>query len=211
MSKSYTLHIDIDSSKTIPPDSLQKYMLRFAELLGYEDSVKFQRLNSRSGMMRLVVNVDEESAKMIASRLAQADCGIGDPNATLAYAEIDRMCDEDRASGLLWDSVDENACTLIAFPAANRTHMETVGPFEEEDSLDGVLTQVGGSGQTARMRLQDGQIIHSDIESSREIARKVAIHFSKPVRLFGSRFWLRNGHGNWIFQKFHVKSFSEIE
>ena len=204
MSKSYTLYIDAYTPETIPMVRLAQYMQNLAAMLGHEAAVHFQAL--KPGSTQLVARVDHEDVPKVASNLAMVKRGDGSPPAAKAYVEIDRLLAEDNATGFIYEDEDRSA-EVITFPGATRPRPETYGPFNQEGSLDGILISVGGADQTVHIQLQNVEIKYTGIETTREIARRLAVHMYEPVRIFGSGRWRRDQDGSWILIKFKITSF----
>ena len=204
MSKNYTLQIDIGSTVAIPTDRLDGYKRSLAAMLGYEDAVHYRELET--GILTLVAGIDEEKSRNVATRLEKVASGKGDGLAAKAYSRIAKMLAEDRASGFIYEGDEENA-KILAFPP----RLKPIGPIEEEDSLEGVLVRIGGSGQIARLQLQDGRAKHARIEADRATARRISKHLYEPVRLYGSGRWMRDENGKWILKRFRVQNFCKIE
>lgn len=208
MTKSYTLYIDAYSPDTIPMGRLALYMQNFATLLGNSAAVHFDTL--RSGSTQLAVKIDHEDVPKVAVRLDLIRRGDGAPDGARAQVEIDRLLAEDNATGFIYE--DRNQSTeIITFPGVTRLVAETYGPFKQEGSLDGVLISVGGADQTAHIMLQNGEIKYSGIETTRDIARRLAKHMYEPVRLFGTGNWMREASGSWILKKFRLESFAALQ
>ena len=208
MSKSYTLIIGTYTPKTIPMARLAEYMQSLANIFGHEDAVHFREL--KPGSTCLVADVDDTHSPNVAIRLKLVNSEKGDAQANKAYDEINMMLAKDGTSGFICEEIDNNA-KIIDFPGINRTRMKTIGLIEQEDSLEGILVRVGGTGQLVHLQLQDGQNKQSNIEIDREMARQIAKHLFRPVRLFGKGRWLRNEEGKWVLQNFLVKDFKELE
>lgn len=208
MSKSYTMHIGAYTPETIPMVRLAEYMQNLAIMLGRESAVHFRKLEP--GSMCLTADVEAPDSLEVAPRLGLVKSGEGDPRAKKAYDAINNMLADDDTSGYICEEGDNNA-KILDFPGAYKARMKAFGPIEEDDSIEGILLRVGGAGRFVRLQLQDGQSKRSNIEIDREMARRIAKHLFRPVRLFGTGRWLRNEVGNWILQNFRVKSFIELE
>lgn len=208
MSKSYAMHIGAYTPETIPMVRLAEYMQNLAIMLGRESAVHFRKMEP--GRICLIADVEAPDSLDVAPRLGLVDRGEGDPRAINAYEAINNMLADDDTSGYICEEGDNNA-KIIDFPGVHKARMKTIGLIEEEDSIEGILLRVGGTGRFVHLQLQDGQNRHSKIEIDREIARRIAKHLFRPVRLFGTGRWLRNEDGNWILQNFLVKDFIELE
>lgn len=208
MSKSYAMHIGAYTPETIPMVRLAECIQNLAIMLGRESAVHFRKLEP--GSMCLISDVEAPDSLDVAPQLGLVDRGEGDPRAKKAYDVINNMLADDDTSGYICEEGDSNA-KIMDFPGANKARTKTFGLVEEEDSIEGILVRVGGTGRFVQLQLQDGRSTRSKIEIDREMARQIAKHLFRPVRLFGTGRWLRNEDGNWILQKFRVKYFIELE
>lgn len=207
MSESYTLHIDAYTPETIPMARLAQYMQNLAVLLGHESAVHFESL--KPGSTRLVTRIDHENVPKVASQLDQIRRGEGSPEARAAQSEIDRLLAEDNATGRIYAGDDESA-EVIAFPGVTRSRPVSYGPFNQEGSLDGVLISVSGADQTVHLQLKNGDTKHTNIDTNRDMARRMAKHMYEPIRIHGTGRWLRDQNGDWILRRFRVESFTVL-
>lgn len=207
MTKNYTLYIKAYTPETIPLARLAEYMQNLAALLGHEASVHFDRL--KPGSTQLVTRIDHEDVPKVAAHLSLVKRGEGSPEATKAQAEIDRLLAEDNATGFVYEGDDEGA-EIIVFPGKDRPRPMTYGPFNQEGTLDGILISVSGADQTVHLQLQNGDIKYTGIDTTRETARRLAMHMYEPVRIFGTGRWLRDQEGNWSLKKFRVDNFEVL-
>lgn len=208
MSKSYTFQIDAYTPATIPLARLAKYMWLCADMFGYDSAVHFKMLGA--GSLQLVANIDDGFFSKVGSRLALINAGEGDLRGTKAKAEIGRLLAEDGTSGFIFQGgIDRDK--IISFPRVPQTRQEVIGPICEEYSIDGTLIKAGGAGQTASLQLQSGSKKITGIRTNRDIARRIAKHLYKPVRLFGRGKWIRNENGRWMMQKFQAEKFTVLQ
>ena len=207
MSKSYTLCIKAYTPETIPMARLARYMQNLALMLGHDAAVHFETL--KPGSTQLVTRIDHEAVPKVATNLAQVKRGEGNPEATKAQAEIDRLLAGDNAIGFVYEDEDDSA-KIIKFPGVTRPKPMTFGPFNQEGSLDGILISVSGADQTVHLQLQNGEIKYTGIDTNRETARRLAKHMYEPVRFFGTGRWLRDQEGNWVLKKFKVERYDVL-
>lgn len=116
---------------------------------------------------------------------------------------------KDNATGFVYEGDDEGA-EIIVFPGKDRPRPMTYGPFNQEGTLDGILISVSGADQTVHLQLQNGDIKYTGIDTTRETARRLAMHMYEPVRIFGTGRWLRDQEGNWSLKKFRVDNFEVL-
>lgn len=208
MSMSYTFQIDAYTPATIPMARLAKYMWHCADMFGYDSAVHFKMLGV--GSLQLVANIDDGFFSKVGNRLALIDAGEGDLRGAKAKAAIGRLLAEDGTSGFIYQGGNDSD-KIISFPRTPQTRQEVIGPICEEYSIDGTLIKAGGAGQTASLQLQSGTKKIAGIRTNRDIARRIAKHLYKPVRLFGRGEWIRNENGRWIMQKFQAEKFIVLQ
>jgi hypothetical protein len=198
----YRLHIDAYTPATIPMARLARYMEGFADLLGHEAAVHFDRLEE--GSTQIVTRVDFEDVPKVRARLDRLARGEGDSESLKAREDIDRLLADDNATGFIADS---SSAQVIAFPGVNRPKPQRYGPFNQDGSLDGLIVSVGGTDRTKHVQLQNGDTKYTNIETDQEMARRLARHLFEPVRVFGGGRWLREEDGTWTLRSFRVRDF----
>jgi len=208
MTKIYTLHIDAYSPETIPMARLAEYMQSMAAMLGHEGGVHFDKL--AQGSTQLVSRVDHEQVPKVGATLDALARGEGTPETLKAQEAIDRLLADDNATGFLYEDGDRGA-KIIAFPGVTRPRPVQYGPIKQEGSLDGILVSVGGADKTVHVRLQQGDLKFSNIDTDRDTARRLGKYLFEPIRVFGTGTWLREEDGNWTLKRFKVESFEVLK
>lgn len=208
MTKTYTLHIDAYSPETIPMARLAEYMQSMAAMLGHEGGVHFDTL--APGSTQLVSRVDHEQVPKVGATLDALARGEGAPETLKAQEAIDRLLADDNATGFLYEDGDRGA-KIIAFPGATRPRPVQYGPIKQEGSLDGILVSVGGADKTVHIRLQQGDLKFSNIDTDRDTARRLGKYLFEPVRVFGTGSWMREEDGTWTLKRFKVESFEALK
>lgn len=208
VSKTYTLHIAAYTPETIPMARLAEYMQKFAKMLGHENAVHFQEL--RAGSTQLAARVEHEQIPKVHAQLERIAQGEAPPDIAKAQDELDRLLAADNAAGFIYKDDDQDA-KVIDFPGVNRTKPISYGPFTEEGTLDGVLISIGGADQTVHLRLQNGDVTYTGLETSRDIARRLGMHLYEPIRARGSGRWFREESGSWTLRRFKVVDFEVLE
>lgn len=203
--KTYTLDIKAYTPDTIPMARLALYMQSFAAVLGHQSAVHFQGL--KPGSTQLLAVVEKEDAPKVRERFQQLQKGEGAPDALKAHGELDKLLEQDDATG----AIVEGTAVIIEFPGASKPTPEVFGPFNQEGSLDGILVSIGGADKTVHIQLQNGELKYTGIETGREIARKLGKHMYEPVRLHGEARWFRDAEGTWILKRFKIASFEALE
>lgn len=208
MPKTYTLHVDAYDPETIPMARLAEYMQNFAAILGHDGGVHFAGL--KPGSTQLVSQIDHEQVPKVGAALAALLRGEGTPEAVKAQEAIDKLLADDNATGFLYED-DDPIATIIAFPGVTRPRPVQYGPIKQEGSLDGILVSVGGADRTVHIRLQQGDLKFSNIDTDRDIARRLGKYLFEPIRVYGSGSWLREEDGSWTLKRFKVESFEALK
>ena len=208
MAKTYTLHINAYSPETIPMARLAQYMQSLADMLGHDAAVHFDGL--RAGCTPLVSRIDYEQVPKVGAVLDALLRGEGAPETAKAQEAIDKLLADDNATGFLYEDDDPGA-TIITFPGATRPRPMQYGPIKQEGSLDGILVSVGGADRTVHIRLQQGDLKFSNIDTDRETARRLGKYLFEPIRVFGTGSWLREEDGSWTLKRFKVDSFEALK
>src|ERR1700730_6577244 len=208
--KKLIFYIDAYSPETIPMAKLAEYMADFAALLGKEQGVHFDHLES--GSTTIVSRVEYEDLPKVTTRLNDIRHGTAPKELAQIFEQIDIRLANDNAIGrVLEEGKDSATAELLAFPGRHRTKGQSYGPFTQEGHLDGVLISVGGRDETIRIRLQNGDTIYSKIEPTRTIARELAKHLFEPVRIYGPGRWLREADGRWTLIGFRGQRFDVLQ
>ena len=188
---------------------LAEYMADFAELLGKEHRVHFDRLED--GSTTIVSRVEREDVPKVDHRLRAVGQGTAEKELLSLIARIDERLANDNATGRVLEEIDGQSAEVIVFPGRDRPRIPTYGPFAQEGHLDGVLISVGGKDETISIRLQNGATIYSRCETTRTIARELAKHLFEPVRIHGTGRWQRDAQGDWLLVGFRVTRFEVLE
>lgn len=207
MAKTYTLHIAAYTPEVIPMARLAEYMQSFAAMLGYECAVHFDDL--AVGSTNLTSIVDHEQVPKIAAALNALARGEGTPQRVNARQTIDRYLADDNSTGCIYEDGDPEA-KIITFPGVTRPRPVQYGPIRQEGSLDGILVSVCGAEKTIQIRLQNGDIAYSNIDTDRETARRLGKQLFEPIRVYGTGNWMREEDGSWSLRRFKVQSFEAL-
>jgi len=204
MSKFFTFHFSAYSPATIPLSRLSIYMQRLAELLGTQNAVHFEKLID--GSTGIVARVDHVDVPKVDERLVKIRLEEAPSDAVRAIAEIDKLLTEDNASGNLFEGEGTGA-EILLFPGVLKINQPIYGPSNQEGSLDGILISIGGADETVHLQLQGSTNKITGIETTRELARRLAHRLYEPVRVFGLGRWLRDQDGVWIMKRFRADRF----
>lgn len=207
--KRFKFYIDAYSPRDIPMVKLAEYMADFAELLGKEHAVHFITLEE--GSTTIVSSVEREDVPKVTNRLLDIRHGNAPKEVLKFVAEIDNRLANDNAIGrILAEGIDGTA-ELIAFAGRNRPKPMVYGPFTQEGHLDGVLISVGGKDETVPVRLQNGETIYTNCDTTRAIARDLAHHLFEPVRIHGTGRWRREADSQWCLTRFRIHRFEVLD
>jgi hypothetical protein len=201
----YRYVIDVFTPDTLPMGRLAEYMGELAQLLGEREHVHFERLELGSAV--LVSRVDVIAVPKVATRMQELRDGSAADEVFKAFKRLDSMLESDNAVAQL---IDASGAEIIAFPGRTRPKPVTFGPFDQEDSLDGVLVRIGVSGKMASAQLSDGERSYT-CGLSRDLAKQIAAHLFSPIRMHGRGKWLRDGEGAWHLENFKVLSFDVLD
>lgn len=208
MDSKYRLRIaESYTPATLPMERLAEYMAVFARLLGEPTGVHFESVETGSAV--LVANIDLQARPKIVERVHAVREGRAPKEAQKAYCDLDDMLRKDNAKGEL--SGDKGAVVLV-FPGKDRPEPMVFGPFRQEGSLEGQVIRVGGRDETIPVHLRDGAIVHSGLNATPEIARRIAQYYLGPVlRVHGTGTWFREGDGSWVLKSFKIAEFEVLD
>ncbi|MGH7084527.1 MAG: hypothetical protein ACREFN_05995 [Acetobacteraceae bacterium] len=203
-------YIDAYSPKTIPMAKLAEYMADFATSLGRENAVHFDGLDE--GSTKLAARVKFEDVPKVTTRLHDIRRGNPPKDAAKVFAQIDDRLANDNAIGRIFIEGEEGAppTELLAFPGRDRPKPVSYGPFPQEGSLDGLLIAIGGKDETVPLRLQNGETVYTNCDTTRIIAKELAKHLFEPVRIHGTGRWMREADGAWTLMRFRVDRFEVL-
>jgi hypothetical protein len=208
--KKLIFHIDAYSPETIPMAKLAEYMADFASLLGRDHAVHFAGLANGSTMIQ--ARVEFEDVPKVTGRLDDIRRGSAPKDVIKTFEQIDNRLANDNAVGWIFeDGGDSGTTELLAFPGRTRPKQQSYGPFTQDGHLDGLLISVGGKDETISLRLQNGEVVYSNCETSRTIARDLCRHLFEPVRIYGNGRWKREENGQWTLLRFRVSRFDVLE
>ena len=125
--KRFRFHIDAYSPADIPMAKLAEYMADFAELLGKEHRVHFDRLEG--GSTTIVSRVEREDVPKVDHRLRAVGQGTAEKDLASVVVRIDERLANDNATGRVLEEIDGQSAEVIAFPGRDRPKIPTYGPF----------------------------------------------------------------------------------
>jgi hypothetical protein len=202
----YRFRIDAYTPDTMPMHRLAQYMTELSQLLGERDAVHFRRLEEGSTV--LVHKIEREAIPKVRARVARVRTGDAPAEAVRSYKTINKMLRDDDAVAVLKD--EKKTGIIIRFPGRELVE-EEFASVKQYGSIDGIVTWVGGTDETAHITLEtEGQQV-SRIFTTRAIAKALGSKLFEPVRLHGHGRWSRDGDGNWSLYSFRVESFQPLD
>lgn len=204
----YKFHIGAYTPETIPMARLSEYLRDLAKLLGNQEHVHFESVESGSTMP--VMNIDREVVGSVRARLAAVKTDNADPEAQAAYRALNKKLEQDRTHGELFLSKSEKLkAVVLDFPGIKQKSKKVIS-IKQVSSVDGVIVSLGGKDATAHIKLQDGHTIYTGIEISRAKAIELKDYlWSGYVRLTGDAIWERKENG-WELHKMKVSKFEVL-
>jgi hypothetical protein len=201
----YELYIDALTPATIPMARLSEYMADFAELLGHEAHVHFERV--KPGSLSIACRVEPIAQNKVRRRIEEVRYRTAPKSALKAYWSLDERLAEDNAVG----RIVQRTSKVIEFPGRTRAVERSTGPIEQPGTLDGEVIQIGGRDETINVHLKMGDAIVHCV-TSKPVARRLAPHlFGPPVRLSGTGIWSRSESGSWSVKKFTITDLAMLD
>jgi len=189
--------------ETMPMSRLVEYLTDLVAIMGHKDAVHLMRVEEGSTMPVLYIHSDEESR--ITSRIQEAQKGTSVKEANLAYKRFDNRLREDQAVAEIVNI--ERGAKIIEFPGRNVAMPQEYAQIREAGELIGEVRRVGGLDETVPiwLRRSDGEVFYC--EADEIIAKDLAHHLYKTLRVYGVGTWNRNNEGVWKLEKFRIRSF----
>ena len=207
MSDEYKFRIRGLTPQTLPMRRLSEYMADLSVLLGSEESVHFVRLDEGSAV--IVSQVESKDGPKVAERVRHVRDCTAPPDAMKAFQKIDLRLASDNARGEL---SEPEGGQVITFPGKDRSKPLDFDAFTQSGSLEGRVVRVGGRDETSHIILQDGDVTHTNLETTHELARELAAHYRGPnVRVHGNGRWKRLEDGGWQLIRFRINSFDVLD
>jgi hypothetical protein len=201
----YRFRIDAYTPDTIPMGRLAEYMAELSKMLGERDAVHFRRLEGGSTI--LVHRIEREAVPKVRARITKVRTGDGPSEALRAYNVINKMLRDDDAVGLLREK--RRGAVVIRFSGREEAQ-EEFASVKQYGSIDGIVTWVGGSDETAHITLEtEGQQV-SRIYTTRPVAKALGAKLFEPVRIHGRGRWSRDSEGTWSLLDFKAESFEPL-
>lgn len=204
----YRFHIDDSFTPTsIPMERLGEYVKALAQLMGETAGVHLARVTE--GSVVLHAQIDEPAQVKVRERVIGVVGKTASKDVMKAYGALDEMLRKDNATGKL---VDGTGSVLIPFPGKHRPEPVVYGPFRQDGTLEGQVIRVGGKDDTIPVHLRDGAVVHTGLNTTEDVARRIAQHLLGPtIRVHGTGTWFREGDGTWQLKSFRISDFELLD
>ena len=204
----YVFHIDVFTPDTLPMNRLAQYLAELAKMFGHTEHTHFLKVTS--GSAKLHTTVEPVDAPKVSSRLEAVRLGDGPKDAMAGKRGLEELLANDNAAGKLIEV--ETGRVVVPFIGRDRVKPLLFPPFREDTYIDGQLVSIGGRDKTAHAILQDGELTHSGVTMSRELARELAPLLYGPIlRLFGNGRFERQTDGIWKMSDFRTDRYVELD
>lgn len=204
----YQFHIDDSfTPATIPMERLGEYIKALAQLMGETGSVHLDCVSE--GSVVLHAAIDQPAQVKVRDRVSGLGGRTASKEVARAFGVLDDMLRKDNATGRL---VEVGGQVVIPFPGRNRPEPVVFGPFKQDGTLEGQVIRVGGKDDTIPVHLRDGAVVHTGLNATEDVARRIAQHLLGPtVRVHGTGTWLREGDGTWHLKSFRITDFDLLD
>jgi len=202
----YRFKIDAYKPTTMPMSRLAEYVADLARLLGEKPNVHL--VGIEGGSTVLVHRIDYEAVPKVRERINRVRSGEGDPDAMMAERHLNARLREDNTGAFL----EDEGTNILAFPGRDLESAATVGAFNQDGTLDGIVIAVGGKRDPVPVHLDAGQIIYTKCIARRTVAKRLGVHlFTDEVRLKGTGRWLVDETGTWTLERFTISDFEVLD
>lgn len=207
----FRFKIDDLTLDTMPMKRLAEYLTDLAILLGQSKDVHLASVQSGSveALVRTEANLVSKIEQRVTSAARQGGKkpSAGASEAMRAYKAITEKLKQDKTGAVF---MFEAGAEIIRFPSGKKEPTVTLGPFNQEGSLDGVIVRLGGINDPVPVHLESDSQTYQCL-ASRIVAREMAKHiFDTPVRVYGVGRWFRNATGEWALESFTIRDFHPL-
>jgi hypothetical protein len=202
--KKITFIIDGYTPDTLPIGRLAEYIRNFANLVGPDSEVRFQRVGK--GSAALINRAPQEIIPDVRARITAARENEGPKEAVSGYVGLKGLLAQDRTTG----RIKEERRRIIEFP---KLVAPQYGPVVEDGTLEGIVIRIGGKDDTFHILIQDGEKTYpcytTDIAKAKALKPYLLEH-DKPVRVSGRGKWCRNAGGVWDLLQFKISDYEAL-
>lgn len=202
--KKITFIIDGYTPDTLPIGRLAEYIKNFANLVGPNSGVRFQRVGK--GSAALINRAPQDTVPEVRSRITAARHGDGPKEAISGFNGLKGLLVQDMTTG----RIKEEGRKIIEFP---KPAAAQYGAVFEEGTLEGVVIRIGGKDQTIHVHLKDGDRTYPCFTTSLEKAkslRQYLLEYDKPIRVSGKGKWNRTPSGQWDLSEFRIADYEPL-
>lgn len=202
--KKITFVIDGYTPDTLPIGRLAEYIRNFANLVGPNSEVRFQRVGK--GSAALINRAPQEVVPEVRARITAAQYGEGAKEAVTGFVALKGLLAQDKTTG----RIKEERRKIIEFP---RPTVLQYGPVFEDGTLEGIVIRIGGKDQTIHIHLKDGDRVYACYTTSLEKAKELRpylLEYEKPIRVSGKGKWNRSPGGDWELDQFKISDFEPL-
>lgn len=204
----YLFSIDAFTPDSIPMERLAKYLTALSKLYGHTERTHFTGISEGSAVLHAAIEPTE--APKVEARLNDIRLGSGTKDAMAAKQELEDLLANDNAVGAL--TMAGSGHVVLPFIGRNRPKPLILPPFREDTSVDGVLVSIGGKDKSSHAILEDGNLSHTGITMSRDMARDLApLLYGPTIRLFGNGRFERRANGDWKMTEFKVSRYEQLD
>lgn len=191
---------------TLPLNRLAEYLEALSRLLSEPKEVHFDSVVAGSAVLK--VKVDDPARAKVAARINGLRQDTASKEAIKAFADIDTLLRKDSANGEL---IGDGGAVILRFPGITRPEPLEFGPFKQDGTLEGVVIRVGGKDDTIPIHLKDGDVVHSGLNATPEMAKKIILHYlGDTIRVSGTGTWFREANGTWLLKSFKISDFEVL-
>lgn len=202
--KKITFIIDGYTPDTLPIGRLAEYIRNFANLVGPDSEVRFQRVGK--GSAALINRAPQEIVPDVRARITAAREGEGPKEAVSGYFGLKGLLAQDKTAG----RIKEERRRIVEFP---KVVAPQYGSVAEDGTLEGIVIRIGGKDETFHVLIQDGDKTYScyttDIAKAKAL-KPYLLERDKPVRLSGKGRWCRNASGAWELIQFKILDYEAL-
>jgi hypothetical protein len=204
--RKYRFKIEAYSPETMPLGRLAEYLADLAIVFGEDESVHLIEIEEGSTVAAFLVN--REAEPKILDQLSAVEREEAPPEVMRASARINERLRKDNGKGEIISPKNDN---LIVFPGCEQEEPLVYGPFTQPGVVIGIPRAVGGDNDPVPVHIKESDGRTQYCLASEEMARDIAAHlFLNVIRAEGMARWARNAAGEWMMEKFRIKTFTPL-
>ncbi|MBC7314455.1 MAG: hypothetical protein H5U11_18340 [Rhizobium sp.] len=201
----YSFRIIGPTPTTMPMSRLAVYMGELARLMGSQEAIHFERVES--GSVAIVVSARQSEISLISPRLRAVSGGDTSADGAAAWRKINEYLAEDGWGG---EMTLPRSGQVIVFPGKAKA-ATAIRSINQATTVQGRLVRIQGGGEVVRVGLDIDGDLTAGISIDAHNAHKLAQYFHQNVRLSGDGRWKRNSDGKWSLESLSASSFEVLE